>query len=49
MAERLEDSKREDAAVNALMILDMFVKSIPDAIEDVLDEFKPLFSSYFQE
>ena len=49
MAERLKDSKREDAAVNALIILDMFVKSIPDAIEDVLDEFKPLFSSYLQE
>ena len=49
MAERLKDSKRKNTAVNALIRLDMFVKSIPEAIEDMLDEFKPLFSSYLQE
>lgn len=49
MAERLRDSKREDGAVNALVILDMFVKIVPDAIDDVLDNLKPLFESYLQE
>ena len=49
MAKRLKDSKREDAAVNALVLLDMFVQSLPDTIEDVLEEFKPLFGSYLQE
>ena len=49
MAKRLKDSKREDAALNALVLLDMFVQSLPDAIDDILEEFKPLFASYLQE
>lgn len=49
MAARLRDSKREDGAVNALVILDMFVKIVPDAIDEVLDNLKPLFESYLQE
>lgn len=49
MAERLKDNKREDAAVNALVLLDMFVQSLPDTIDDVLEEFKPLFESYLHE
>ena len=49
MAERLRSSQREDGAVNALVILDMFVKSVPDAIDDILDELKPLFEPYFRE
>ena len=46
MSKRLKDSKREDAAVNALVLLDMFVQSLPDTIDDVLEDFKPLFDSY---
>lgn len=49
MSKRLKDNKREDAAVNALVLLDMFVQSLPDTIEEVLEEFKPLFNSYLQE
>lgn len=46
MSKRLRDCKREDAAVNALVLLDMFVQSLPDTIDEVLEEFKPLFDSY---
>lgn len=49
MAMRLKDSKREDAAVNALVLLDMFVQCLPETIDEVLEEFKPLFDSYLQE
>ena len=49
MAGRLRDSKREDGAVNALVLLDMFVKSVPDAIDDILDELQPLFKPYLRD
>lgn len=49
MAERLRENQREDGAVNALVILDAVVKSVPYAIDELLDEFKPLFEPYLQE
>ncbi|MDH5661319.1 MAG: hypothetical protein OEY65_09995 [Gammaproteobacteria bacterium] len=49
MAARLRATQREDSAVNALVLLDMFVKSMPDAIEPFLEELKPLFEPYRRE
>lgn len=49
MANRLRANRREDGAINALVILDMFVKSVPDAIDDLLEELKPLFKPYLKE
>lgn len=49
MSERIRATKREDGAINALVLLDMFVKSLPDGIEILLDDIKPLFDSYLKE
>ena len=49
MANRLKANQRKDGAINALVILDMFAKSAPDAVDDLLGELKPLFNSYLQE
>jgi len=49
MAERLRATRREDGAVNALVLLDMFVKSMPYTIEPFLEELKPLFEPYLRE
>ncbi len=46
IAERLRAEKREDGAVNAVVLLDMFVKSMPVLIKETLDDFKPLFQPY---
>lgn len=45
MAQRLRAEKREDGSVNALVLLDMFAKTVPD-IDAVLEELKPLFRPY---
>lgn len=46
IAERLRAERREDGTVNAIVLLDMFVKSMPVLIKETLDEFKPLFQPY---
>jgi len=46
IAERLRAERREDGAVNAIVLLDMFVKSMPVLIKETLEEFKPLFQPY---
>ncbi len=46
MADRLRANKREDGAINALVLLDMFVKSMPLEIESTLKELAPLFGPY---
>ncbi len=46
IAERLRAERREDGAVNAIVLLDMFVKSMPVQITETLTELKPLFRSY---
>ncbi len=45
IADRLRAKKREDSIVNALVLLDMFAKTVP-AIEETLAELKPLFRPY---
>ena len=46
IADRLRSEKREDGSVNAIVLLDMFVKSMPMLLDETLNELKPLFSPY---
>lgn len=46
IADRLRSEKREDGSVNAIVLLDMFVKSMPMLLDETLEELKPLFSPY---
>lgn len=46
MAERLRSASEQDAAVNAVVILDVLAKTLPYAIQDKLAGVRPLFSSY---
>jgi hypothetical protein len=48
MAERLRSASEQDAAVNAIVILDLLAKALPDAILDSLTEVRHLFSSYLK-
>lgn len=47
MANRLRAEKREDGTINALVLLDMFAKTVPD-IEETLKELEPLFKAYLE-
>ena len=46
IADRLRAERREDGAVNAIVLLDMFVKSMPVMIKETLEGLKPLFQPY---
>ncbi len=46
IAKRLRAERREDGAINAIVLLDMFVKAMPEQFGDTLKELKPLFQSY---
>ncbi len=46
LADRLRSEKREDGTVNAVVLLDMFVKSLPIMLDETLQELTPLFQSY---
>jgi len=46
MAKRLRAASLEDAAANAITLLDLYAKAVPYSIEEALDEIKPLFSVY---
>jgi hypothetical protein len=48
IAERLRSEKREDGSVNAIVLLDMFVKSMPMLLDETLEELKPLFTPYIE-
>jgi hypothetical protein len=47
MAERIRRAVSQDAAVNAIVVLDFFAQSLPLAIEDHLAALRPLFKAYF--
>ncbi len=49
MADRIRSTKREDGTINAIVLLDMFVKGLPDGIETTLDDLRPLFTPYLQD
>ena len=46
IAERLRVASKTDALINAIILLDMFTKSIPSVIEESLDELRYLFTPY---
>jgi len=48
MAKRLQAIIDKDSAINALIVLDIFAKTLPDAIEDSLKEIRYLFKSYLK-
>jgi len=48
IADRLRAERREDGTVNAIVLLDMFVKSMPLQIKETLEELAPLFQPYIE-
>ncbi len=48
MAKRLQAITDKDSAINALIVLDIFAKTLPDAIEDSLIEIRYLFKPYLR-
>lgn len=46
MSVRLRAAFPADAPVNALILLDMFAKAMPYAVEDRLEAMRPLFGAY---
>jgi hypothetical protein len=45
MAQRLRAASRQDAVVNAVVLLDVFSSLVPAAIHDILAEIKPAFAA----
>lgn len=45
MAQRLRAASRQDAIVNAIVLLDVYSSLVPVAIHDILDEVKPAFAA----
>ncbi len=45
-AKRLRSACRHDSMINAIILLDMFAKSMPTAIEDSLEDIRHLFEPY---
>lgn len=45
MAQRLRAASRQDAIVNAIVLLDVYSSLVPAAIHDILDEVKPAFTA----
>jgi hypothetical protein len=45
MAQRLRAASRQDAIVNAIVLLDVYSSLVPAAIHDILDELKPAFAA----
>lgn len=46
MANRLRAASKQDGTVNALVLLDMYAKTLPYAVEEALQELKPLYNAY---
>lgn len=46
MARRLRSASDKDAAVNAIVLLDLFAKALPCTIEESLEEIRYLYRSY---
>lgn len=47
IARRLRTASETDSSVNAIVLLDVFAKTMPFAIDDGLVEIKSLYSAYF--
>ncbi|MBE0511126.1 MAG: hypothetical protein K0A95_08670 [Chromatiales bacterium] len=48
IADRIRAERREDGTVNAIVLLDMFVKSMPMLLKETLSELQPLFHPYVE-
>ncbi len=48
MARRLREIGDKDSAINALILLDIYAKTLPFAIEDSLEEVRYLFAPYLR-
>lgn len=46
VAGRLREAAKADALVNAVILLDLFAKALPDIIDMKLEELRPVFSPY---
>ncbi len=46
ISNRIKAEKREDGAINALVLLDMFALTMTCSLEEVLASFEPLFESH---
>lgn len=46
MAARIRSAVNQDAAVNAIILLDFLARALPSALEESLDEIRYLFSPY---
>ncbi len=49
MAQRLRAASRQDAIVNAVVLLDVYSSLVPAAIHEILDEIKPAFAALLAE
>ena len=49
MAQRVREAITQDAAVNAIVVLDFFAQTLPFMIEDELDDLRPLFQGYLDD
>ncbi|MFA5628303.1 MAG: hypothetical protein WCX90_09345 [Thiohalomonadaceae bacterium] len=49
MADRIRANKREDGAINAIVLLDMFVQGMPYELGEILNDMQPLFAAYLEE
>ncbi len=49
MAQRLRAASRQDAIVNAIVLLDVYSSLVPSAIHEILDEIKPAFAALLVE
>lgn len=49
IATRLRAASRQDAIVNAIVLLDVYSSLVPAAIHDILDEIKPAFAALLSE
>lgn len=45
MAQRLRAASRQDAIVNAIVLLDVYSSLVPAAIHDILEEIRPAFTA----
>lgn len=49
MAQRIRAASRQDAIVNAIVLLDVYSSLVPAAIHDILDEIRPAFAALLSE
>ncbi len=49
LSRRLREASREDAALNAVVLLDLFAKGVPWSVEEALEELRQLFAPYLEE